>query len=85
MAIPDEFIGVLAKSGINSRVEKERLSFGFDDFESAWDVLAAVTTANLDPDVQEQAKKAIQDLMWTDSGQPLQFQNTTQFIIGKAV
>ncbi len=84
LADPSEFIDQLSKSGIQARVETHRLGFEFNDFESAWDVLAGVTTANLAPDVQEQARNAVRDLMWNDVDRSRYFQNTTQFIIGHA-
>ena len=83
MADPREFIGDLSASGVVASVETERLGFEFDDFESAWEVLAGVTTAKLETEVREQAKKAVQDLMWPDVQGPRQFHNTTQFIIGQ--
>ena len=84
MADPSEFIGQLLTSGIQAQVEGQLLSFEFDDFESAWDVLAGVTTASLAPDIQEQAKNAVRNLMWNDAAGPRSFQNNTQFIIGQA-
>jgi len=84
MADANEFIGQLSVSGIQARVEGQMLSFEFDDFESAWDVLAGVTTASLAPDVLEQAKNAVRNLMWNDVAGPRSFQNKTQFIIGRA-
>ncbi len=84
MADPSDFEGLLSKSGIRSQVETERLGFEFSDFESAWDVLAGVTTAKLTPEVQEQAKNAVRDLMWNDGERSRYFQNTTQFIVGRA-
>ena len=84
LADPSEFIDQLSKSGIQAQVETQRLGFEFNDFESAWEVLAGVTTANLAPDVQEQARNAVRDLMWNDVGRSRYFQNTTQFIIGHA-
>ena len=71
-------------SGIQAQVEGQLLSFQFDDFESAWDVLAGVTTASLAPDVQEQAKNAVRNLMWNVVTGPRSFQNKTRFITGRA-
>ena len=82
MADSGEFVDQLSKSGIQSQVETEQLGFEFDNFESAWDVLAGVTTAKLTPDVKEQAKNAVRDLMWSDDDGPRYFHNTTQFIMG---
>ena len=82
MADPSEFLDQLSQSGVEAQVETERLGFEFSDFESAWDVLAGVTTANLAPEVQEQARNAVRQLMWNDVGKSRYFQNTTQFIVG---
>ena len=82
MADPSDFLDQLSQSGLEAQVETERLGFEFSDFESAWDVLAGVTTANLAPEVQEQARNAVRQLMWNDTGKSRYFQNTTQFIVG---
>ena len=82
MADPSEFLDQLSQSGLEAQVETERLGFEFRDFESAWDVLAGVTTANLAPEVQKQARNAVRQLMWNDTGKSRYFQNTTQFIVG---
>jgi len=78
------FLGQLSQAGIEARVEQQQHGFDFDDFESAWDVLAGVTTAQLAPETREEAKQAVRDLMWERSNQPRHFRNTTQFIIGRA-
>jgi ubiquinone/menaquinone biosynthesis C-methylase UbiE len=82
MADPSRFLDQLSQSGVIAQVETERLGFEFSDFESAWDVLAGVTTANLAPEVQEQARNAVRQLMWNDTGKSRYFHNTTQFIVG---
>ncbi len=74
----------MSLSGIQAQVEGQVLSFQFDYFESAGDVLAGVTTASLAPDVQEQARNAVRNLMWNDVTGPRSFQNKTQFITGRA-
>ena len=56
------------------------LGFDFDDFESAWEVLAGVTTAQLPPERREEAKTAVRALMWP-ADSPKHFTNMTQFII----
>jgi len=85
MADPSDFLGQLSQSGIQPQIESEQLGFEFNDFESAWAVLAGVTTAKLPPDVQEQARNAVRDLMWNDGDGPRYFRNSTQFIIGEAI
>ncbi len=85
MADPSDFLGQLLQAGIQSQTETEKLGFDFSDFESAWDVLAGVTTAKLPPDVQEQARNTVRDLMWTSGDGPRYFRNTTHFIFGQAI
>jgi SAM-dependent methyltransferase len=82
MANCGEFVNQLSDAGIRSRVETECLGFEFDDFETAWNVLAGVTTAKLDQSTKEQAKRAVRDLMWPEADGPRYFDNTTQFIVG---
>jgi len=78
------FLSQLSRAGIQAQVEQQQLGFDFDDFESAWEVLAGVTTAQLAREIQEEAKKAVRDLMWKGTDGPRHFRNTTQFIIGRA-
>jgi SAM-dependent methyltransferase len=47
LADPKPFLQQLADAGLEVRVETETLGFDFDDFASAWRVLAGVTTAQL--------------------------------------
>ena len=82
LADPAEFLAQLASAGIRASVEAETKSFVFDDFSSAWDVLAGVTTAQLSSDQQEEAKAAVRDQMWPTGDGPRRFDNLTQFIIG---
>lgn len=83
MADCSEFLAQLANAGITAEVEKAILGFEFHDFESAWEVLAGVTTAKLGDAARAQAKTAVRDLMWDDDGAPRYFRNTTQFIVGR--
>jgi SAM-dependent methyltransferase len=82
MADPSGFLDQLSRAGVNAQVQTERLGFEFSDFESAWDVLAGVTTANLAPEIQEQARNAVRQQMWIETGESRYFRNTTQFIVG---
>lgn len=82
MADPSLFLKQLAQAGLTAKVETEELGFDFSDFEFAWEVLAGVTTASLDPGRREEAKAAIQQLMWTKPSEPRHFRNVTQFIVG---
>ena len=83
LADPSVFLDQLAQAGIRAEVERERLGFDFDDFESAWNVLAAVTTADLAPERRDEAKAAVRALMWPKGDGARRFRNTTQFIIGR--
>ncbi len=85
LADPSPFLKQLADAGIQARVERETLGFDFDDFETAWAVLAGVTTHQLAPKLQKEAKEAVMAAMWPRGEGSRHFQNVTQFIIGHAV
>ena len=82
LADPLSFQAELLDAGIDTDVETEELGFDFDDFDSAWEVLAGVTTASLEPDRQQEAKRAVQEAMWPNGEGPRHFRNVTQFIVG---
>lgn len=73
----------LAEAGIEAQVETEVLGFDFPDFASAWNVLAGVTTAQLPPELQQEAKAAVLGTMWPQGDGPRHFRNVTQFIVGQ--
>lgn len=77
------FLAQLAEAGIAAHVERETLGFVFDDFATAWEVMAGVTTANLAPARQEEAKRAVMEALWPQGDGPRQFRNVTQFIVGE--
>jgi SAM-dependent methyltransferase len=83
LADPTSFLAQLAEAGIRARVETETLGFEFDDFASAWDVMAGVTTAGLSPERQEEAKRAVLAAAYPNGDGPRHFRNVTQFIIGE--
>jgi len=83
LADPAEFLEQLKRAGIRAQVESETTGFAFNDFSSAWDVLAGVTTAHLPPERQEEAKAAVRANMWPNSDGPRRFSNLTQFITGE--
>lgn len=83
LADASAFLAQLADSGIDAHVETETLGFDFPDFASAWEVLAGVTTANLPPERQHEAKAAALEAMWPQGDGPRQFRNETQFIVGE--
>jgi SAM-dependent methyltransferase len=82
MADVSPFLAQLAGAGIDARAEAEVLGFDFDDFDSAWSVLASVTAAQLAPERREEAMSAVRRLMWPHGDGPRHFRNTTQFMIG---
>lgn len=82
LADPEPFLTQLARAGISARVDTEVIEFAFDDFEQAWDVLAGVTTANLDEERRADAKHAVRTAMWSDPTAPRVFSNRSQFIVG---
>lgn len=83
LADPSSFVAQLAEAGIDAGVETDTLGFDFPDFASAWDVLASVTTAQLPPERQQEAKAAVQQAMWPEGDGPRHFRNATQFIVGQ--
>lgn len=82
MADPQPFLEELGRAGIEAHVETEVLGFDFDDFTSAWDALAGVTTATLPLERQQEAQAAVRAVMWPAADEARHFRNTTQFIIG---
>ena len=78
----EPFLAQLHQAGITARVETEVIEFGFENFEQAWDVLAGVTTANLDEHRRADAKQAVQAAMWPEPTAQRIFANRTQFIVG---
>lgn len=78
------FLQQLQAAGIQAHVETETLGFDFPDFTSAWDTLAAVTTAQLPSARRDEAKDAVMAAMnWKADG-PRHFRNVTQFVVGRA-
>jgi SAM-dependent methyltransferase len=84
LAEPSGFLRQLDAAGIESRVETETIGFDFADFTSAWDTLAGVTTAQLPPERQQEAKDAVMLTMFPNGDEPRHFRNVTQFIVGRA-
>ena len=83
LADAEPFLDQLAGCGIQAQVETEVLGFDFNDFDSAWDALAGVTTVQLPPERQEQAKAAVREVMWPDPAAARSFRHTVQYIVGR--
>jgi len=83
MADCSEFPIQLANTGIAAEIHDETLGFDFDDFESAWEVLAGVTTANLGNEASTQAHKFNSKNNVGRPDAPRYFRNTTQTIVGR--
>lgn len=82
---PSPFLQQLADAGIEARVERETLGFDFETFAAAWDVLAGVTTADLPPERQQEAKAEVMATMYPQGDGPRHFRNVIQFILGRVV
>jgi SAM-dependent methyltransferase len=82
LADPSPFLAQLADAGVDARVETEVLSFDFDGFDAAWDVLAGVTTAQLEADRRQAARAAVLAALYPTGDGPRRFRNETQFIVG---
>jgi SAM-dependent methyltransferase len=83
LADPGGFLGELEAAGMEARVEKLELGFDFEDFASAWDALAGVTTAHLSAELQRQAKEAVLAAAYLGGDGPRHFRNVTQFFVGR--
>ena len=80
LADPTTFLMQLEAAGLEARCEKEITTFQFANFQDAWNALAGVTTAALDTEIQERAKVAVKELMWSNESSPREFRNVTQYI-----
>jgi SAM-dependent methyltransferase len=83
LADPRPFLAQLADAGINAAVETAVLGFDFENFALAWEVMARVTTSQLAPERQQEAKAAVLATMWPQGDGPRYFHNVTQFIVGQ--
>jgi ubiquinone/menaquinone biosynthesis C-methylase UbiE len=83
LANPSEFLSQLQAAGLDGRCETVTTTFDFANFQTAWDALAGVTTASLDPSIQQEAKAAVRNVMWADASSPRTFRNATQFILAQ--
>jgi len=81
LADPGPFLEQLAAAGLDAACEREVTGFNFANFDAAWDALAGVTTAALEPAVRQQARRAVQARMWPDPAAAREFRNTTQYIV----
>jgi SAM-dependent methyltransferase len=77
------FLTQLADAGINASVETKVIGFDFENFALAWEVMARVTTSQLAPERQQEAKEAVLAAMWPQGDGPRHFRNVTQFIVGQ--
>lgn len=80
LADVEPFVAQLAAAGLKAESRLVTTHFRFDDFASAWDALAGVTTAALDADTRERAKAAVRSLMWPQGDGPRDFTNRTRII-----
>lgn len=80
---PGPFLDALAANGLEVKVQTETMSFDFPDFDTAWDVLASVTTTGLSPERIAEAQEAVRQEMWPDPAAPRTFINATHFIVGE--
>jgi len=80
---PMPFMTQLEAAGVRVWVEIEELGFDFDSFESAWDVFAGVTAAQLAPERQQEAKDAVLAAFYPEGDGPRHFRNVALFVIGE--
>ena len=79
---PASFLTQLVDAGLKAHVDTTTVEFTFDNFESAWDALAAVTASRLEPERAEAAKAAVRKTMWPKGDGSRCLRNETHFIIG---
>jgi SAM-dependent methyltransferase len=79
---PAPFLAQLATAGLEVHFETETIEFTFEDFASAWEVLAGVTASQLEPEQLERAKTALRKMMWVNGDGSRCFRNDTHFIVG---
>jgi len=80
LADPQPFLAQLAAVGLTASYQTDITSFQFSNFGDAWAALAGVTTAALENSIQDQAKSAVMDRMWSKPSSPREFRNATHFI-----
>jgi transposase len=61
------------------------MEFAFDDFASAWEILAGVTASQLEPERAEAAKTAVRKAMWPNGDGPRPFRNETHFRVSDRI
>jgi len=83
LADPGAFLARLSAAGLTASCETTVTTFQFSNFADAWTALAGVTTAALDPSIQDQAKAAVMDRMWTEPQSPREFRNATRLIVAR--
>jgi len=83
LADPTPFLAQLADAGITAVVETVVVGFDFENFALAWELMARVTTSQLAPERQQEAKAAVLAAMWPQGDGPRHFRNVTQFIVGQ--
>jgi SAM-dependent methyltransferase len=82
LADPRPLLAQLDAAGIDARVEMEILGFAFPSFSAAWDALAGVTTAQLEPEQRQAAQATVRAALYPDGDAPRHFRNETQFVLG---
>jgi SAM-dependent methyltransferase len=82
LAEPAAFLAQLERQGIHCAVDTAVIGFDFEDFDNAWNVLAAVTAAHLPPDREQEARHAAFTQMWPDGDGPRHFDNLVLFLTG---
>ena len=83
VADPAPFLAQLRDAGIDASVETEVLGFDVPHFAAAWDAFARVTTSELSPQRQHEARAATLAAMWSRGDGPRHFRNGTHFIVGR--
>jgi ubiquinone/menaquinone biosynthesis C-methylase UbiE len=82
LADPRPLVGQLEAAEIDAYIETEVLGFDFPSFTAAWEALAGVTTAQLEPARRREAQAAVRAALYPDGDASRHFRNETQFVLG---
>jgi ubiquinone/menaquinone biosynthesis C-methylase UbiE len=82
MANPAKFLELLARHGIEARVEEGACDWSHPNLQHTWDTFAAVTAERMSEEQIVAAREAIKSDMWPEPDSPRKFKNTVLYIVG---
>jgi SAM-dependent methyltransferase len=82
LADPQPFLDQLAAAGVAARVETAVVGFDFACLDAAWEALARVTAAQLEPERRQAARAAVLAEIYPTGDGPRHFRNEAHFLVG---